>query len=549
MKDVRFAKFVLFVNGLVPAVLLAWDVWHGQAGANPTNFALRTTGFLALTFLSLSLLVTPLRRVTGNPAFFHFRRFLGLYAFSYAVVHFSVFFVFDRAMSVADTLSEMAKRRYLVVGSVALVAMLPLAVTSTNSMIRRMGPARWRALHRLAYLSAIAGVAHFYMLVKSDTRVPVRFAIVVALLLGYRVAVSATHRLGQARGRQVRAPFSQARWNGQLRVQRIVRETPDVRTFRLVSPSGGALPFRFSAGQYLSISLRVDGRTLVRPYTIASAPTADGYCEISVKREAKGAVSRHLHDVVSEGDVLSVSAPSGRFTFDRDSSDSVALIAAGVGITPLMSILRDLTARRWTGRIFLFYSSRTEPDIIFREELGALQGLFPNVHLSLTLTRSASAAWEGGRGRIDAACLTRAIPDPLRTPFYLCGPTEMVAATRGILRDLGVADEQVHTESFGPSSVLPAALPAGAAEFTVTFARSQRSGRLRAGIPMLALAEELEIAIDSECRSGICGRCKHRLLSGSVAMQNQDALGDDDRRDDFILLCQARALEDATVDA
>ena len=199
MKDLRFAKFVLIVNGLLPGMLLLWDSYQHRAGANPVNYAIRTTGLLTLTFLALTLLVTPLRKITGLSWLFHFRRPLGLFAFSYALTHFSIFFVFDRALSLRSTLSEMVKRPYLIVGSVGLLAMAPLAATSTNYMIKRMGPKRWQALHRLAYVAAIAGVVHFYMLVKSDTRLPIAFGIVMAVLLGYRLAALTLQRLKQRR--------------------------------------------------------------------------------------------------------------------------------------------------------------------------------------------------------------------------------------------------------------------------------------------------------------------------------------------------------------
>ena len=162
MKDLRFAKCVLLVNGLVPGALLVWDAAHGQAGANPVNYAIRTMGLLALIFLTLTLLVTPLRKLSGLHWLFHFRRRLGLLAFGYALAHFSTFFIFDRLMDVRGTFSEMVKRPYLIVGAVGLLAMAPLAATSTNYMIKRLGPKRWQALHRLVYGAAIAGVVHFY---------------------------------------------------------------------------------------------------------------------------------------------------------------------------------------------------------------------------------------------------------------------------------------------------------------------------------------------------------------------------------------------------
>ena len=185
--DIRFAKLLVLVNSAVPAVLLGWDAWHHQLGANPVNFAILTTGMSALVFLMLTMLVTPLRKVSGLNWLISFRRTLGLYAFFYACLHFLIFFFLDRQGSVSSTLSEMVKRKYLIVGAAGLLVMVPLALTSTNAMIKRLGGKRWRALHRLAYVAAIAGVIHYYMLVKADVSQPLAFAVVLSVLLGYRL--------------------------------------------------------------------------------------------------------------------------------------------------------------------------------------------------------------------------------------------------------------------------------------------------------------------------------------------------------------------------
>ena len=189
-KNLRFAKVLVLVNAAMPAALLGWDAWHHQLGANPVNFAIRTTGMLALIFLMLTMLVTPLRKVSGWNWIIFSRRTLGLYAFLYAAIHFLIFFSLDRGFNVSGTLSEMVKRKYLIVGSTGLLVMVPLAVTSTNAMIKKLGGKRWRALHRLAYVAAIAGVLHYYMLVKADVRQPLAFATVLAILLGYRLVDS-----------------------------------------------------------------------------------------------------------------------------------------------------------------------------------------------------------------------------------------------------------------------------------------------------------------------------------------------------------------------
>jgi len=163
MKDIRFAKFLVFVNGAVPLTLLLWDAFRHGLGANPVNFAIRTTGMLTLMFLFLTLLVTPIRKITGWNWLIFSRRTLGLYAFFYGCAHFLLFYGLDRSFSVASTFSEMLKRKYLFVGISGLLLMAPLAATSTNAMIKRLGGPRWRALHRLVYLAAIAGVLHYYI--------------------------------------------------------------------------------------------------------------------------------------------------------------------------------------------------------------------------------------------------------------------------------------------------------------------------------------------------------------------------------------------------
>jgi len=185
--EIRFIKLLILVNGAVPLALLGWDAKHHQLGANPQNFAILTTGMMTLIFLVLTMAVTPLRKVTGWNWLIQFRRMLGLYAFFYACVHFQLFFSLDRGFSISSTLTEMVKRKYLIVGSTALIVMIPLAVTSTNAMIKRLGGKRWRALHRLAYLAAICGVIHYYMQVKADVRQPLVFATVLTVLLAYRL--------------------------------------------------------------------------------------------------------------------------------------------------------------------------------------------------------------------------------------------------------------------------------------------------------------------------------------------------------------------------
>ena len=168
-------NWLVLVNGSVPLALLAWDTWQGRLGADPVNHAIHTTGMPALIFLLLSLTVTPLRLATGWNWLSHFRRMLGLFAFFYGVLHLSIYFAFDRRFSISATIADTLKHRYILFGMGALLLMVPLAVTSTNGMIKRLGSARWKRLHQLVYISATCGVLHYYMLVKRDIRLPLAF--------------------------------------------------------------------------------------------------------------------------------------------------------------------------------------------------------------------------------------------------------------------------------------------------------------------------------------------------------------------------------------
>lgn len=182
-----FPKLILFVNALVPLVLLFWDLYHKRVGPNPLEFATRTTGMLTLIFLSLTVAVTPLRKIFGINSLVKLRRMLGLFAFFYGSLHLLTYVWFDRGFNLISTGQDVVRRPFILAGMTAFILMVPLAITSTNKMVKRIGGKRWAQLHRLVYISAIAGVVHFWMLVKSDTRLPLTFGFVLLFLLGYRL--------------------------------------------------------------------------------------------------------------------------------------------------------------------------------------------------------------------------------------------------------------------------------------------------------------------------------------------------------------------------
>jgi methionine sulfoxide reductase heme-binding subunit len=189
MKDIRFAKFLVFINSLVPLTLMLWDLYRKRVGANPLEFVTHTTGMLTLVFLTLSLAVTPLRTITGANWLIKFRRMIGLFAFFYGFLHLMTYVAFDRYFHLITIPADVIKRPFITLGMAAFFLMLPLAITSTNKMVKRLGGKRWNRLHKLVYIAGAAGVAHYWLLVKSDERLPLTFAFVVAVLLGYRLLV------------------------------------------------------------------------------------------------------------------------------------------------------------------------------------------------------------------------------------------------------------------------------------------------------------------------------------------------------------------------
>jgi len=187
MSDIRFYKVLVAVNALIPLVLLALDGWRGQLGANPIEFFLRTTGVLTLVFLLVTLAVTPLRKAFGWNSLIKYRRMLGLFAFFYGTVHLVTYSIFDRSLNLPAIVADVAQRPFIAVGMGALLLLIPLAITSTNGWIKRLGGKRWAKLHKLTYVAAFLGVIHFWMIVKSDIFYPAVFAVILLLLMIYRL--------------------------------------------------------------------------------------------------------------------------------------------------------------------------------------------------------------------------------------------------------------------------------------------------------------------------------------------------------------------------
>ncbi len=196
---IRFLKVAVFIACLLPLAWLLWkffgptpgdmSTWGVGLGANPIEKITHTTGDWTLRFLLITLAITPLRKLLGVPALIKFRRMFGLFAFFYTSLHFTTYIWLDKFFNLHEMLADIAKRKFITVGFTAFLLLIPLALTSTAGWIRRLGGKRWQALHRLIYVSALAGVIHYLWLVKADIRKPLIYGAILAVLLLYRIVV------------------------------------------------------------------------------------------------------------------------------------------------------------------------------------------------------------------------------------------------------------------------------------------------------------------------------------------------------------------------
>jgi ferredoxin-NADP reductase/Fe-S-cluster-containing hydrogenase component 2 len=341
------------------------------------------------------------------------------------------------------------------------------------------------------------------------------------------------------------------RWRGRLLLAEVEKVTHNVKTFRFRPRDGGQIPFQYQPGQFLTLHIEPRGIPTKRSYTIASTPTWRDRVEITVKREDHGLVSRWLHDELKVGDEVEIEAPNGTFFFTGEEAESVVLIGGGVGITPMMSAARYLTDTAWSGKVYLILSFQAPRDFIFREELAQLQARNANLRVTITMSRPGDEPWSGHVGRIDAELLARVIPDvPIRRA-HICGPPAMMDAVKAALVGLGVPDPQIKTEAFGTVKRDPTAkgaAPTGVAG-QVVFQVSDTTAPVPAGATLLDAADASGVFIDNACRSGTCGSCRVKLVSGRVSMAVKDALTEQDQAEGYILACQAKIDSHVRVEA
>ncbi|GJH27834.1 pyridoxamine 5'-phosphate oxidase family protein [Caballeronia novacaledonica] len=342
-----------------------------------------------------------------------------------------------------------------------------------------------------------------------------------------------------------------------FRVSKIVDESDAIRSFHL-EPADGAGIVPHKAGQHLPIRITLpgDAKPLIRTYTLSVAPS-DGLYRISVKRD--GRVSTHLHDTLKVGDVIEARAPAGDFTIDALEHRPAVLMAAGVGITPMLAMLRHVVyeglRKRRVRPVWMIVSSHSLASRAFAQEIDALEqsaGGAVNVIRVLSDTNGARLGRDyDASGRIDIDLLTSRLPFN-DYDFYLCGPGTFMQSIYDGLRALNVSDGRIHAEAFGPSALKRTAdrgadvkpmRPAATEPVKIEFLKSGTSAQWKPGSgTLLELAEASGLSPEFNCRGGTCGTCRTRIAQGAVSYESEPAfhVGDDEA----LICCAVPAADD-----
>jgi glycine betaine catabolism B len=324
-----------------------------------------------------------------------------------------------------------------------------------------------------------------------------------------------------------------------LLLVQITQQTHDTKTLRFQVPKERR--FRSKPGQFLSFQWTIDGHRITRSYTISSSPTHDDYVEITPKRMENGCVSAFLNDRAKPGLSVQASGPYGRFYFNETLHKSIVLIAAGSGITPMISMLRYIEDLQLATPVKLLYCVRTAADIIFQNELARLRQSLPNFKYEVCLSRP-DPAWNGQTGHLTREFVSRHVIDPYSLTFFLCGPQGFMNNARQILLDLGINQGQILQETFGGSKPPTKSQPRAALlDKTVVFIRSEKACQVLPGSTLLDVAEQNGVQIPYGCREGLCGTCATRVLSGTVRMDVEAGLTEEQKTAGCVLPCVSRA--------
>ena len=321
----------------------------------------------------------------------------------------------------------------------------------------------------------------------------------------------------------------------QLRIAKVIQETPDARSYVLEVPPGLAEKYRYKAGQFLTFRVPHDEGAFNRCYSLSSAPEIDGLPKVTVKRVAGGKGSNWFHDALKEGGTLEVLPPAGRFVL-TDSAAPLLLFGGGSGITPMMSLIKS-ALKNTQRRIRLFYANRDKPSIIFDAEFEALQAAYPG---RLEVIHHLDAS----QGLTTAAEIAATLKGFEAAEAYLCGPGPFMTLVEGTLLGAGMPRERVRIERFEASGndavpvepteegdVIPS-------EITIHFEGKVHKVPYRKGLSILEAARGAGLNPLSSCEEGFCASCAAKRIKGKIVLAKNDIYTPDDLANNWILTCQ-----------
>ncbi|WP_250504611.1 hybrid-cluster NAD(P)-dependent oxidoreductase [Caballeronia sp. AZ7_KS35] len=323
-------------------------------------------------------------------------------------------------------------------------------------------------------------------------------------------------------------------------------EAPGVKTFCLRDPHADGAR-RFAPGQAMLLTVDIDGVRHDRTFSIASSPVERDVLELTIKAQADGIVTRWLHENLMPGTRIDARYPLGRFTLDAAKAAPLAFVSAGSGASPLMSMLRTLAHSQPDADVAWLHSARNAANILFADELAALQSRMPNLKVSVWLSAPAPG-WFGLRGRIARGPLWAIAPDFGRRTVYCCGPAGFMQSIRRIHAAEGSRRAAFHIEHFGPVPVEVSQTDVTSSPDAVYHATlGDKRFDVRAGETLLVAATRQQVVIPCGCASGLCGTCKVRRVSGVVSMQHAGGLSAAEEAQGFILACSSRPSTDVEI--
>lgn len=342
-----------------------------------------------------------------------------------------------------------------------------------------------------------------------------------------------------------------------LKVKDITKETSDTITVHLKQPLFAKL--KYKAGQFLTVVVPIDGKSIRRAYSLSSAPNIDETLSITIKRVENGLVSNYVNDHLKAGDKMEIIEPMGNFYIepDKNLARHIILFAAGSGITPLMSIAKSILAFEPKSTISLIYGNKSMNTIIFKDKIEEMQKKYGERFNLVHVLSRAEEDWIGYKGRIDKTLTINVLNllpkfDKDKTEYFMCGPEGMMNEIANALKSLQTPSEHIHRESFVSSAASEAkeeAKSAGSVQREVTIIVDSEEYRVMVSPKKTILEAGLDAGVDMpySCQSGLCTACRGRRKSGEVKMDEEEGLSALEIKDGYVLTCVSHPLTDDVV--